>query len=794
MTSWLGSLWGSSLSYLPYDLSPTPTLTTRSGWAIHTATPKQHTSASAECTAFRAQKYELSKVPLRSGTGQTQLIPALHHFQRIKRLVHPRILRAHATLDTDYPNDSNDGSASSAPGLDALHKTLTTGTLIVVTERVDALDYWLDNHLSLGRGGTLNAEQVSWGIYNIVEALVFLHNQAKLAHGMVCPDAIFVTPGGDFKLGGFDLVTPLGEESGGPTPHFQTFDAAGVCPDDYRSPERIAQRYDAMHSNPVHSMDCYSLAILIEYIYSHPNAGTAGKVPAPLQKALVRMKNDSPKLRPRLQPLLKCPIFDNPYVKTQLFLDEAMAKPVEERIAFLQNLSELLNRGVLDERAAVYKLLPLLIMILKANAGNETAMSQDVNRRQVLAVVPLLFQVAEAFLTKDSASGEQKQSSAFQTHIAPLIPCLFGINDRGVRGAILQKISLLENHLDKNTINAQVFDPMCSGFTDSSGPLRELTLKSTIVLVPKLNAASLEKMVRYLVRLQSDPEASIRTNTIIFVGKVSPSLSDMSRQKLILPAFTRAMKDPFTPCRLAALKAVIACKSYFTQKDVAEKVLPCIVPHLLDGAKEVRTEAFKVVDMFLVGLREESGRMGQGGELKEGTASNITGAAPTSGGYLSGLSSWMSTSAEPASTDAPVANAKPVVPSANGGVTHSNAPKFSSLSLSDAQIGGASKLHTNDRGWDDEGADGDGWDDDDFGTRPGKSNINKSNEDDFFATFDSKPTKAVAKTVGVGMSASRPAPQLHQSSGLKVKKQLPKPAVKKLPTSNDPLDDGWDDF
>ena len=696
-------------------------------------------------------------------------------------MIHPRILRAHATLDTDYSDDA------ASPGLEELHKTVSTGTLIIVTERVDCLDDWLDNYLSLsqGRGGaatgntSTNSQQISWGIYNLVEALVFLHNQAKLSHGNVCPDSIYVTPGGDFKLGGFDLVTPTEE---GVSPHFRTYDPAGVCPDDYRSPERLSQRYDSMSgmNYPVHSMDCYSLAILIEYIYSHPNAGTGGKVPQTLQKALVRMKNDGPKLRPRLQPLLKCPVFDNPYVKTQLFLDEAMTKPAEERILFLQSLSDLLTRGVLDERSAVYKLLPLLIMILKSNAGNEQAMSQEVNRRQVLAVVPLLFQVAEIYLTEKD--GGDAKESPFQTHIAPLIPSLFGINDRGVRGAILQKISLLESQLDKNTLNSKVFDPMCSGFTDSSGPLRELTLKSTIVLVPKLNAASLEKLVRYLVRLQSDPEASIRTNTIIFVGKVAPSLSDMSRQKLILPAFTRAMKDPFTPCRLAALKAVTTCKTYFSQIEVSEKVLPCVVPYLLDASKDVRTEAFKVVDMFLVGLREESRKMGDGGG--DGGEVSGAGAAPSSGGYLSGFSSWMSTSSDPA---APVAAATksaaptPSTAAAGKSASNPNALKFSSLSLSDAQIGGVSKT-SSPGGWDD----GDGWGDD--GLSP--ANKNKSDDDDFFASFDSsKPTKSVA---GMGLSSSRPAPKLNQSSGLKVKKAA-KPAVKKLPV-NDSLDDGWDDF
>ena len=173
-----------------------------------------------------------------------------------------------------------------------------------------------------------------------------------------------------------------------------------------------------------------------------------------------------------------------------------------------------------------------------------------------MAIVPLLFQIAESYLAK--------KPELFQRHITPLVPTLFAVNDRGVRGAILHKISLLESQLDKNSINSHVFEPMCSGFTDSSAPLRELTLKSTIVLVPKLNHANLEKLVRYLVRLQSDPEASIRTNTVIFIGKVAPNLTEISRQKLILPAFTRAMNDSFTPCRLSALRNIISCQKYFT--------------------------------------------------------------------------------------------------------------------------------------------------------------------------------------------------------------------------------------
>eukprot|EP00574_Skeletonema_japonicum_P007417 CAMPEP_0201713734 /NCGR_PEP_ID=MMETSP0593-20130828/461_1 /ASSEMBLY_ACC=CAM_ASM_000672 /TAXON_ID=267983 /ORGANISM="Skeletonema japonicum, Strain CCMP2506" /LENGTH=796 /DNA_ID=CAMNT_0048202915 /DNA_START=12 /DNA_END=2402 /DNA_ORIENTATION=- len=796
MTSWLGSLWGGSgASSLPYNISTDPlspsTQKGSHGWAIHTAT---HKTNGEEAIAFQASKAELVKTPLQlqrtqsfasSGGNLTQLVPALHHFQRIKRLIHPRILRAHATLDTDYPDDSKP-----SPGLDALENAASTGNLIIITEKATPLDDWLDNlnpHTPQA-----NAAAVSWGIYNIVEALSFLHTQAKLAHGMICPDAVFVTPGGDFKLGGFDLVTPLGiaDGGGGPTPHFRKYDGA-VCPADYRSPERMSGRYDTLQqSAPVHSIDCYSLAVLIEYVYTHPSAGTNGQVPVPLKKALLRMKNDAPKLRPRLPPLLKCPVFDNPYVKAQIFLDEVVSKPAEEKIIFLQSLPDVLNRGVLNENVSIYKILPILVRGLQACAGKETAMSQDINRREVLAIVPLLFQIAESYLAKTP--------ELFQKHVTPLVPLLFAVNDRGVRGSILQKISILESQLDKTALNSSVFEPMCSGFTDSSGPLRELTLKSTIVLVPKLNHANLEKLVRYLVRLQADPEASIRTNTVIFIGKVAPHLSETSRQKLILPAFTRSMKDPFTPCRLAALRAVIACKEYFSQKEVAEKVLPSVIPHTLDGANEVRAEAFNVVDTFLVNLRDESNRMAKveaDGMAEEDNSGAATTAAPSSGGYLTGISSWMGTSTEPTASTSSADAQTTTNFSSNGSPSKSStpqpgpvAPKFSSLTLSDAQVGGSSKYNTADDsgGWSDDDnivspqsnsspGGGGGWDDDDdaFGVSP----VNKTKgKDDFFSSFDTNKSTKLAGGV---------------KSGMKLKGKA-KPTVTKLPASD--LLDGWDDF
>jgi SCY1-like protein 1 len=247
----------------------------------------------------------------------------------------------------------------------------------------------------------------------------------------------------------------------------------------------------------------------------------------------------------------------------------------------------------------------------------------------------------------------------------------------------------------------------------------------------------------------------------------------------------------------------------------------------LDGANDVRAEAFKVVDSLLLGLRDESKRMAKDeaerisaatcgiNDTAAGSSTDVDGgsntsAAPSSGSYLTGLSSWMTTSSQPTENPSSAASGtvKRPITSNNGGPgsmgssagTHNKpgptAPKFSSLSLSD--VGGAS----NKGGWSDDEdlggpSKGDGWDDDDFGTSPSNNNIGLAkDDDDFFASFDSKPARAgggrlsVPKKSGQSLT-SRAAPQM-QSSGMKSKK-LPKPAAKKLPAS-DLMDDGWDDF
>jgi len=436
----------------------------------------------------------------------------------------------------------------------------------------------------------------------------------------------------------------------------------------------------------------------------------------------------------------------------------------------------------------------------------------------VLAAMTPLFFIAEHYLSKDQFANELK----------PYVGLLFNVKDRGVRGTLLQKISLLQDNLDANTLNTSVFEPMCSGFSDSSPALRELTLKSTLGLVPHLTAPNLEKLTRYLVRLQGDTEVSIRTNTVIFISKITSHLGPVARDKMILPAFQRAMRDPFAPCRLAALQCMTSTFECFEPQGLAGKLMPSITPHLLDPDSNVRKEAFKVSEALLVTIRVESDKMTaneQAQRAKQQAAQQRAGtvAAPSSGNapatttttapsddtsgtsYLAGFASWMASSAQP--TTAAAESSQPMQPqlpptsaatkaAVAGSGPAAKARPPASPSSAPLQLPSNLKANGSSDGWDDLPEDDDdlggGGDDGGWGDEDLEFSAGAGVEEDPFASIGLKKS-SVGTTSKLSTGAKKLILPSKKTTPVVTKAAAPV-AVKKLAVDDDEIADGWDDF
>mmetsp|Transcript_3053 Transcript_3053/g.8286 ORF Transcript_3053/g.8286 Transcript_3053/m.8286 type:complete len:822 (-) Transcript_3053:399-2864(-) len=820
---------GNSSSALPYSVDEQVGAPhDHNGWALHKGKSKDSSDCGREVSVFVGKKQVLSKTPIdRRYPHKTQLEPALHHYEYCRKLRHPHILKVYATLDTDNPSaasvSGNSGSPSTQQGQTQQSSSSSksaNGDLIVVTEPCIPLSEWL---LGASASGPPTTEQLAWGLECVVEGLAFLHTSAKLAHGCVAPQSLYVTQSGDVKLWNFSLVTPVGPNTttsaGGPDGHFLEWEGV-CCPESYRSPERIEQRWDAIsNTGGIHAMDSYALGVLIgDYWYRNASAN-ANNVPQALKKAVQRLTTTNIKMRPRLQPLLKCPVFDTQYKKLQRSLLEITAEPIEQKIIFWQNLGQQLQQqsGLITENVAKYKILPMIIATIQATCSNESMLSQDLYRREVLAMLVSLFYIEEHYQDPEKVGME----------LAPIVAKLFTVPDRGVRSILLNSVVFFTRTLDKNALNSSVFEPLCSGFNDSSPVLREMTLKATQTLVTSLTAPNLEKLSRYLVRLQSDAETSLRTKAVMFIAKIAPHLSDVARDKMLLPAYARSLKDPFLPCRLSALQSLMQSKPLFTKKDLAVKVMPCIMPLLLDPMKDVREQGFRVVHSFLKEIQEESNLMTERGDppvmgvpnasksspqqaaaasaLPAGaqvaqpiaTANNNSTGSSDKGGYLTGMSSWLKTSSTPSEpTPSDPAPPKPVQKIQPMSAPQPPTQQFAATSLNAPQT-----APVEDDGWGDDDDDDD-WGDDDAvdDNAMAFTNIGSGMAKQAF-----KPSTSVSNSTGGfgGGIDDDPFASLGMKTVATSKIRAPKgrlvvpkkaPPAKKLTIDANEMSDGWDDF
>lgn len=129
-----------------------------------------------------------------------------------------------------------------------------------------------------------------------------------------------------------------------------------------------------------------------------------------------------------------------------------------------------------------------------------------------------------------------------------------------------------------------------------------------VSLAEKLNYNNLNvELMKYLARLQGgDEHGGIRTNTTICLGKIGHLLAPAKRQGILISAFTRALKDPFGPSRMASVLALSATQQFYPIVEIANRIVPCLIPLTCDPEKQVRDQAFKAIRGFLEKLEKAS--------------------------------------------------------------------------------------------------------------------------------------------------------------------------------------------
>ncbi|URE29863.1 Protein tyrosine kinase [Musa troglodytarum] len=532
---------------LPYNIGE-PYPAAWGSWTHHRGTSKEDGSS--------VSIFSLSV----SSSQDGHLAAGRNGVKRLRTVRHPNILSFLHSTEAEI----SDGSTMKQ-------------TIYIVTEPVMPLS---EKIKELNLTGTQRDEYFAWGLHQISKAVSFLNNDCKLVHGNVCLASVVVTPTLDWKLHAFDVLSEFDGNSEASNSAMLQYE--WLIGSQYKPMELVKSDWGSIRKSPPWAIDSWGLGCLIYELFSGMKLSKTEElrntsfIPKSLLPDYQRLLSSTPSRR--LNPLKlidNSEYFHNKLVETIQFMEILNLKDSVEKDSFFRKLPNLAEQ--LPRQIVLKKLLPLLSSALEFGSAAAPALN---------ALLKM---------------GSWLSTEEFNIKVLPTIVKLFASNDRAIRVALLQHIDQFGESLSSQIVDEQVFPHVANGFADTSAFLRELTLKSMLVLAPKLSQRTISgSLLKYLSKLQVDEEPAIRTNTTILLGNIASYLNDATRKRVLINAFTvRALRDTFSPARAAGIMALSATISYYDMTEISTRILPNIVVLTSDPDGDVRTKAFQAIDQFL---------------------------------------------------------------------------------------------------------------------------------------------------------------------------------------------------
>jgi len=441
--------------------------------------------------------------------------------------------------------------------------------IFFVTEYVIPLKIYLEDDLS-----DYTKDQkyytASYGLCQVATGLNFLNNDCNLIHNHININSIFITDKENWKIGQLDYVTD--STSVWPTKQFSSLER-------YDPPEKSRNRSGEKWTRDAYGLGCLIYEIFCGSLDSAHLLERAKGIPSELNSDYQKLINSNPNTRLKFKEFISRFRSDkssirNIFVNTMFFLDEMQIKDQNEKTRFFAELNE--NIDHFPPLISKKKILPKILESLELNI--DTAILLDA-----------MFKISKTL-----------SADRYEKEIIPVIAKLYTFKDRVTRSKLLQNIEHYIEHLKPKMVN-EIYLNVSQGFLDSNATIREQTVKSMLHFAPKLNSDNLnDNLLKNFSRIQvRDEETSIRTNTVLCLTKIACYLKPDIRQKFLVMAFIRSLRDPFPPARLAALNGLKSTQMFYPLQNTATQVMPALCHLTIDQEKKVRDESFKLLKEFI---------------------------------------------------------------------------------------------------------------------------------------------------------------------------------------------------
>ena len=209
--------------------------------------------------------------------------------------------------------------------------------IYVATERVTPLQWPACKK-------SLSVERSKWGLFTIANTLSFVNDEALSIHGKICLSSIFISQSGEWRLGGFEVLSSMKDDDAVIYRHGSFVPDAGR----YAPPEIAKSSWEAVKRHPLFAVDAYNFGILIFEVFNgcfinSDQIGQTKNVPPSMHQSFKRLLNPNPKARLSIshfrdQGRRSGGCFDTPLIKLSQGLDSFGLKSDGEREAFLRSV------------------------------------------------------------------------------------------------------------------------------------------------------------------------------------------------------------------------------------------------------------------------------------------------------------------------------------------------------------------------------------------------------------------------------------------------------------------------